>query len=148
ANQPRFNAKALLETLVAEKVTSICAPPTVWRMLIQEDLNRYPVALTNACAAGEPLNPEVVDVVQEAWGLTIRDGFGQTETTALIGNSPGQRVKPGSVGRPLPGHDIVLLDVDGAEASEGEIAVKLARRPAGLMAGYVNDSTLQRPDGA
>ncbi|HEY0938599.1 MAG TPA: AMP-binding protein [Steroidobacter sp.] len=148
ANQPRFNARALLDTLVAEKVTSICAPPTVWRMLIQEDLNRYPVALTNACAAGEPLNPEVVSVVQEAWGLTIRDGFGQTETTALIGNSPGQRVKPGSVGRPLPGYDIVLLDADGAEASEGEIAVKLARRPAGLMAGYINDSTLQRPDGA
>lgn len=147
ANQPRFNARALLETLVAEKVTSICAPPTVWRMLIREDLNRYPVALTNACAAGEPLNPEVVSVVQEAWGLTIRDGFGQTETTALIGNSPGQRVKPGSVGRPLPGQDIVLLDADGAETSEGEIAVKLARRPAGLMAGYMNDSTLQPPEG-
>jgi acetyl-CoA synthetase len=147
ANQPRFNAKALLETLVVERVTSICAPPTVWRMLIQEDLTRYPVALTNACGAGEPLNPEVVQVVHEAWGLTIRDGFGQTETTALIGNSPGQRVKPGSVGRPLPGYDVVLLDSQGAEVSEGEIALKLDRRPAGLMAGYIHDATLQRTEG-
>jgi acetyl-CoA synthetase len=147
ANQPRFNATALLETLVAERVTSICAPPTVWRMLIQEDLTRYPVALTNACGAGEPLNPEVVDVVHKAWGLTIRDGFGQTETTALIGNSPGQRVKPGSVGRPLPGYDVVLLDSQGAEVSEGEIALKLDRRPAGLMAGYIHEATLKGAEG-
>lgn len=148
ANQPRFNAKALLETLVAERVTSICAPPTVWRMLIQEDLTRYAVALTNACAAGEPLNAEVVEVVDKAWRLTIRDGFGQTETTALIGNSPGQRVKPGSVGRPLPGYDVVLLDAEGAEVSEGEIALRLERRPAGLMAGYMDESTLRRAEGA
>jgi acetyl-CoA synthetase len=148
ANQPRFNAKTLLETLVVERVTSICAPPTVWRMLIREDLTRHAVALTNACAAGEPLNPEVVDVVHEAWGLTIRDGFGQTETTAVIGNSPGQSVKPGSVGRPLPGYDVVLLDAEGAEASEGEIALRLERRPAGLMVGYMDGSTLRRTDGA
>jgi acetyl-CoA synthetase len=148
ANQPRFNAKALLETLVAERVTSICAPPTVWRMLIQEDLTRYAVALTNACGAGEPLNPEVVDVVDKAWGLTIRDGFGQTETTALIGNSPGQQVKPGSVGRPLPGYEVVLLDAEGAEVSEGEIALRLERRPAGLMAGYMDEATLRPIDGA
>lgn len=148
ANQTRFNARALLETLVAERVTSICAPPTVWRMLIQEDLTRYAVALSNACGAGEPLNPEVVDVVHKAWGLTIRDGFGQTETTALIGNSPGQRVKPGSVGRPLPGYEVVLLDSEGAEVSEGEIALRLERRPAGLMAGYMDEATLRRADGA
>lgn len=145
ANQPRFNAQGLLETLVVERVTSICAPPTVWRMLIQEDLTAYPVALTNACGAGEPLNPEVVEVVQKAWGLTIRDGFGQTETTAQIGNSPGQRVKPGSVGRPLPGYDVVLLNSEGAESSEGEIALKLDRRPAGLMAGYIDTSGTLRP---
>jgi acetyl-CoA synthetase len=148
ANQSRFNARALLETLVAERVTSICAPPTVWRMLIQEDLTRYPVALTNACGAGEPLNPEVVEVVDKAWGLTLRDGFGQTETTALIGNSPGQRVKPGSVGRPLPGYEVVLLDAEGAEVSEGEIALRLERRPAGLMAGYMDEATLRPADGA
>ena len=148
ANQPRFNAKALLETLVAERVTSICAPPTVWRMLVQEDLSRYAVSLTNACGAGEPLNPEVVEVVSKAWKLTIRDGFGQTETTALVGNSPGQRVKPGSVGRPLPGYDVVLLDAQGEETSEGEIAIKLNRRPAGLMAGYIDESGLRRMEGA
>jgi len=148
ANQPRFNAKALLETLVAERVTSICAPPTVWRMLVQEDLTRYAVALTNACGAGEPLNPEVVDVVSRAWKLTIRDGFGQTETTALIGNSPGQTIKPGAVGRPLPGYEVVLLDSQGNEASEGEIAVRLDRRPAGLMAGYIDESGLRPVEGA
>ena len=147
ANHPRFNAKALLETLVAERVTSICAPPTVWRMLIQEDLARYSVALTNACGAGEPLNPEVVDVVRKAWGLTLRDGFGQTETTAVIGNSPGQEVQPGSVGRPLPGYDVVLLDAEGNETSEGEIALRLDRRPAGLMAGYMEDNTLRQLSG-
>ena len=64
-------------------------------------------------SAGEPLNPEVIEQVQKAWGLTIRDGYGQTETTAQIGNSPGQPVKPGSMGRPLPGYDVVLLDPDG-----------------------------------
>jgi acetyl-CoA synthetase len=89
-----------------------------------------------------------VDVVEKAWGLTIRDGFGQTETTALIGNSPGQRVKPGSVGRPLPGYDVVLLDPQGNEASEGEIALRLERRPAGLMAGYMDDSGLRAVEGA
>lgn len=148
ANQPRFNARALLETLIAGRITSICAPPTVWRMLIQEDLDRYQVALTNACAAGEPLNPEVVEVVHKAWGLTIRDGFGQTETTALIGNSPGQQVKPGSVGRPLPGYEVVLLDSEGAEVSEGEIALRLDRRPAGFMAGYIEESNLRRVEAA
>jgi len=148
ANQPRFNAKALLETLVAEEVTSICAPPTVWRMLIKEDLAGYPVTLTNICGAGEPLNPEVVEAVQKVWGLTIRDGFGQTETTAQIGNSPGQQVKPGSVGRPLPGYDVVLLDSEGAEASEGEIALRLDPRPAGLTDGYIDESgTLRRTEG-
>jgi len=149
ANQGRFNARTLLQTLTTEKVTSLCAPPTVWRMMIQEDLTHYPVALTNACSAGEPLNPEVIDAVETAWGLTIRDGFGQTETTAQIGNSPGQPVKVGSVGRPLPGYDIVLLDSEGGESDEGEIALKLDPRPAGLMVGYLNqDGSLSTVEGA
>ncbi|MFM5923484.1 MAG: AMP-binding protein [Novosphingobium sp.] len=144
ANQPRFNARQLLDTLVAEKVTSICAPPTVWRSLVQEDLATFAVSLTNVCGAGEPLNPEVIEVVQRAWGLTIRDGFGQTETTGQIANSPGQEVRIGSVGRALPGYDVVLLDGDGNEAGEGEIALRLNPRPAGLMAGYFGqDGTLQ-----
>lgn len=106
-------------------------------MLVQEDLASYPVALRNVCGAGEPLNPELIDAVDKAWGLTIRDGFGQTETTAQICNSPGQVVKPGSVGRPLPGYDVVLLDADGQETTEGEIALRLTPRPAGLMGGYL-----------
>lgn len=139
ANQGRFNARVLLDTLVAERVTSICAPPTVWRMVIQENLRAFPVSLNNACGAGEPLNPEVIEAVERAWGLTIRDGFGQTETTAQIGNSPGQPVRIGSVGRPLPGYNIVLLDSEGNEADEGEIAINLTHRPAGLMVGYLGE---------
>jgi acetyl-CoA synthetase len=148
-NQDRFNAPNLLEALGEHNVTSICAPPTVWRMLIQEDLSAYPVTLREICSAGEPLNPEVVEAVESAWGLTIRDGFGQTETTAQIANSPGQHVKAGSVGRPLPGYDVVLLDADDNEVEEGEIALRLASRPAGLMTGYIDaEGSLIPTDGA
>jgi len=139
ANQPRFNARALLESLVEHKVTSLCAPPTVWRMFIQEDLKSYPVALREVCGAGEPLNPEVIDQVRAAWGLTIRDGYGQTETTLQAANPPGQPVKPGSMGRAMPGYQLVLLDADAKPSDEGEISIPLAQRPAGLMRGYQLD---------
>ena len=135
----RFSAKALLDQLVRARVTTFCAPPTVWRMLIQEDLPRWKVVLREVVGAGEPLNPEVIEQVQAAWGLTIRDGFGQTETTAMVGNSPGQPVKPGSMGRPLPGYPVVLLSADGAVGEEGEICLDLAARPVGLMQGYLDD---------
>jgi acetyl-CoA synthetase len=136
-NQPRFDAKSLLAVLERCAVTTICAPPTVWRLLIQEDLAGCKVALREVCGAGEPLNPEIIERVQQAWGLTIRDGYGQTETTAQIGNSPGQKVKAGSMGRPLPGYRIEVLDADGNAASEGEVCLTLgAARPAGLMQGY------------
>jgi acetyl-CoA synthetase len=135
----RFSAPALLDQLVRCAVTTFCAPPTVWRMLIQEDLARWPVALREVTAAGEPLNPEVIARVQAAWGLTIRDGFGQTETTAQVGNPPGQQVKPGSMGRPLPGYPVVLLAPDGTPGDEGEICLELAARPVGLMQGYLDD---------
>jgi acetyl-CoA synthetase len=138
-NYARFSGKALLEALVRYGVTTLCAPPTVWRMLIQEELAAYPVKLKELVGAGEPLNPEVIDQVKRAWGITIRDGYGQTETTAQIGNSPGQAVKPGSMGRPLPGYDCALLDADGEIAQEGEICLVVQPRPAGLMAGYVGD---------
>jgi acetyl-CoA synthetase len=138
-NYNRFSGKALLEALVQYGVTTLCAPPTVWRMLIQEDLASYPVRIKELVGAGEPLNPEVIEQVKRAWGITIRDGYGQTETTAQIGNSPGQPVKPGSMGRPLPGYDCVLLDADGQVAQEGEICLVLKPRPSGLMAGYVDD---------
>jgi len=91
--------------------------------------------------AGEPLNPEVIEKVKKAWGITIRDGYGQTETTAQIGNSPGQTVKAGSMGRPLPGYRCMLLDADGHPVPEGEICLQTAPRPAGLMAGYAGDDT-------
>ena len=137
-NYARFSAPALLGVLGKYKVNSLCAPPTVWRMLIQEDLAAWKdrLALREVIGAGEPLNPEIIDRVQDAWGLTLRDGFGQTETTAQIGNPPGLPVKAGSMGRPLPGYEVVLLDVDDNPAAEGELALNLALRPLGLMVCY------------
>ena len=136
-NQPRFDAKSLLATIGRCGVTTLCAPPTVWRLFIQEQLATFKVALREVCGAGEPLNPEVIEQVQGAWGLTIRDGYGQTETTALAGNSPGQKVKVGSMGRPLPGYKVRVIDADGQPAKEGEVGLVLgADRPAGLMQGY------------
>src|SRR5579871_3760240 len=129
-NYTRFNAKALLDQIVRAGVTTFCAPPTVWRMLIQEDLGAWKVPLREVVGAGEPLNPEVIAQVQRAWGLTIRDGYGQTETTAQVGNSPGQPVKPGSMGRQLPGYRVALLDLaTGEPADEGEICLDLSARP-------------------
>lgn len=139
-NQPRFDAKGLLATIGRCGVTTLCAPPTVWRLFIQEKLSDYKVSLREVCGAGEPLNPEVIDQVQAAWGLTIRDGYGQTETTALAGNSPGQKVKVGSMGRPLPGYHVAITDNDGHPTKEGEVTLVLgAHRPAGLMQGYQGD---------
>jgi acetyl-CoA synthetase len=136
-NQDRFDAAGLLDQMVRCGVTTFCAPPTVWRMLIQEDLARWPVQTRELVAAGEPLNPEVIEHVRRVWGITIRDGYGQTETTAQIGNPPGQPLKVGSMGRPLPGYTVALLDpISGAEAQEGEIALDLRARPLALMTGY------------
>jgi acetyl-CoA synthetase len=136
ANQARFNARGLLDTIARCGVTTFCAPPTVWRMLIQEDLSAWSTRLNELISAGEPLNPEVIEQVKAAWGLTIRDGYGQTETTALAGNTPGQKLKPGSMGRPLPGYRVALLDHGGAAQKEGEICLTLSPRPTGLMQGY------------
>ncbi|UIX29240.1 AMP-binding protein [Streptomyces sp. GQFP] len=138
-NYARFDADQLLEVLSRCGVTTMCAPPTVWRMLIQEDLAAYEVSLRELVGAGEPLNPEVIEQVRKAWGLTIRDGFGQTETTAQIGNPPGQPIKLGSMGRPLPGYHVALLGPDGTPSDEGELSLDLAKRPIGLMRGYRGD---------
>ena len=137
---PRFKAARTLELLRSEKVQTLCAPPTVWRMLVLEKLGPKPETLRELVSAGEPLNPEVIEHVQKDWGVTIRDGYGQTETTAQIGNSPGQKIVLGSMGRPLPGYQVALLDGEGRESAEGEIALKLLpERPIGLMDGYLDD---------
>jgi acetyl-CoA synthetase len=139
-NQPRFDAKGLLCVLERHRITTLCAPPTVWRLLIQEKLTDFKVSLREVLGAGEPLNPEVIDQVRTAWGLTIRDGYGQTETTLIVGNSPGQKLKIGSMGRPMPGYRVKIADADGNVAREGEVKVVLGPdRPAGLMQGYQGD---------
>jgi acetyl-CoA synthetase len=138
-NYERFDVKTVLDVLVRHRVTTLCAPPTVWRMLVQQPLGEYRVSLREALSAGEPLNPEVIEKVRAAWQLTIRDGYGQTETTALVGNSPGGPIKPGSMGRPLIGYPIVLLDEHGKAADEGEVCIDLTDRPVGLTPGYLAD---------
>ncbi len=139
-NYTRFDAPAVLNVLVDHKVTTLCAPPTVWRFLIQEDIAAYDVALRELLSAGEPLNPEVIAQVEQAWGATIRDGYGQTETTAQVGNPPGARVVPGSMGRPMPGYTIALLDPDDEPADEGEIGINITdKRPVAVMDGYADD---------
>jgi acetyl-CoA synthetase len=144
-NQPRFNAKGLLDAISRCGVTTFCAPPTVWRMLIQEDLAAWKPRLREVVGAGEPLNPEVIEQVKAAWGLTVRDGYGQTETTLQVGNMPGQRVKPGAMGRPAPGYRVRLIDGDGAEQQEAELCLALDPPPLGLMQGYQGDDGALRP---
>ena len=136
---PRFVPRRTIEVLRQHQVNTLCAPPTVWRMLILESLGERPAQLRELASAGEPLNPEVIETVRAAWGITIRDGYGQTETTAQIGNPPGFAVRPGSMGKPLPGYEVALLDAEGRERDEGEVALRLAPRPAGLMVSYLDD---------
>jgi acetyl-CoA synthetase len=142
-NYARFDAASLLSTLRDNQVTSFCAPPTVWRMLINADLSEGPGSLREVIGAGEPLNPEVIAQVDKHWGLTLRDGYGQSEMTAAVGNTPGATLKPGSMGRPLPGVPVVLVDpltdavVTGV--GEGELALDLSAHPLPLMTGYQGD---------
>ncbi|WP_046087531.1 AMP-binding protein [Streptomyces antioxidans] len=142
-NYTRFDAARLMAEMDSCGITTFCAPPTVWRMLIQADLTQLRTPPREAIAAGEPLNPEVIEHVRRAWGVTIRDGFGQTETAVQVANSPGQPLKPGSMGRPTPGFRVVLLDpVTGRPGTEGEICLDLTGpegRPVGLMTGYEGD---------
>ena len=143
-NYARFDPAALLDLLVRAQVTTFCAPPTVWRMLVQSDLASARTSLRECLSAGEPLNPEVIEQVRRAWGITIRDGYGQTETSAQVGNPPGQVLKPGSMGRPLPGYRIRLVDPATGETSDtdGELCLEVERSSAGqglplpLMTGY------------
>lgn len=139
-NYARFDAAALMDKMEEEGVTSFCAPPTVWRMLVQADLGRMKTPPKKLVAAGEPLNPELISTISKAWHTDVRDGFGQTETTLQIANTPEQKVKPGSMGRPLPGWEVVLKDPATDEIGDtGEICLKIDPRPVGLTVGYFND---------
>jgi acetyl-CoA synthetase len=139
-NYSRFDPVRLMAEMDRCGVTTFCAPPTVWRMLIQADLRQLGAPPREIVGAGEPLSPEVIEQVSRAWGVTIRDGFGQTETTVQIANTPGQTVKPGSTGRPVPGYVVTLIDpLTGEPADEGEICLDLSARPLGLMVGYRDD---------
>ena len=147
-NYQRFDAAVMLKELHDSKVTTFCAPPTVWRMLIQADLGEKPPGLRELLGAGEPLNPEVISTVERAWRLTIRDGYGQTETTCTVGNAPGERVKPGSMGKLMPGVGVQIIDPDtGEEADSGEITLPLAPWPYNLMSGYIGGAPTAQADG-
>ena len=155
-NYARFDAAHFVSELDRAGVNTFCAPPTVWRMLIQHQLDRKPGVLRELLSAGEPLNPEVIARIREWWGIEIRDGYGQTETTALIGTMPGEAVVPGAMGRPLPGVAAVLVDpLSGELVDEGEICLPLgdgadagaaagagaaADRPVNLMPGYFGNA--------
>lgn len=137
----RFIAADLLRMMAKYHVTSFCAPPTVYRFMIKEDLSEYDLsALRWANCAGEPLNPEVYDQFLQKTGVRIHEGFGQSESTPLLMTSKWMEPKTGSTGRPSPAYDIALVDKDGNSVDdgvEGEIVVRLDRgRPAGLFLGY------------
>ncbi len=141
----KFKPANLLKVISEQKVNSFCAPPTVYRHLIQEDLASYDFSSLRHCAAaGEPLNESVIHAWREATGLNIHEGFGQTESSLLIAMLPTMEFRPGSIGKPVPGWDIALLDEDGEicrHGEEGEICVRYTgRRPYGLFAGYLDGS--------
>jgi acetyl-CoA synthetase len=137
----RFTPGKALKFIEEYGVNTLCAPPTVWRIFILEDLKKYNLEnLKEAVSAGEPLNPKVINKVKNDVGITIREGYGQTETTLQIGYFPGVEVKPGSMGKPAPGYEIVIVDIDGKPVKpgyDGQIAIKIKpQRPLGLMKGY------------
>ena len=139
----RFHATEILPLLERYGITTFCCPPTIYRMLILADLDKFDLAdMRHCCSAGEPLNPEVIRAWQEGTGRTIYEGYGQTETVLCIGTFPGMKCKPGSMGRPAPGWHIELHDDDGnpvGVGEEGRIAIKLDPRPVGLFRGYLNN---------
>lgn len=145
-NYARFHADTLMKIMDTHEVSTFCAPPTVWRMLIQADLTNLTRPPRELVGAGEALNPEVINQVREAWGNTIRDGYGQTEMTCSIGNTPGQPIRIGAMGRPMPGYAVVLVDpatdavVEGP--GEGEICLDLSKHHLALMGGYFRDQEM------
>ena len=140
----KFNAKRTLEILSKYPITVLSGPPTVYRVLVLEELEKYDLSSLRHCVgAGEPLNPEVIEIWKKATGITIRDGYGQTETVILVGNFPILEVKPGSMGKPAPCFHVAVIDAEGNELppnQEGDIAVRISpERPVGLFKEYWKD---------
>jgi acetyl-CoA synthetase len=140
----RATSADILDVLRTRGVTTFCAPPTVWRGLLAEGLGEKPGLLREATCAGEPLEATLIDRVEQAWGVYVRDGYGQTETTGQIGHTPGRRPEPGTMGRPLPGYPMAVVDPKTgrpvAPGETGELCVELGdQRPLGLMTGYLGD---------
>ena len=136
----RFDARKTLDVLERYRATTLCAPPSVWRRFMLEDLAPRRFALRELLSAGEPLNPEISRRIRDATGVTIREGYGQTETVPLIGTFPGMRVEEGSMGRPAPGfrvHTVGPTLLPLGPEQDGQIAVRVTpERPLGLMKGY------------
>ncbi len=140
----RFDAADLLPMFAKYNITTFCAPPTMLRMLVKEDISKYDLSsIEHMTTAGEALNPEVFRQFEAATGLQIMEGFGQTETTCALANLTGTRTKVGSMGKPVPLYDIKLLDADGKEVAVGdvgEICINISEKiPCGLFCGYFND---------
>jgi len=143
------DADTILGIIRKHAVTSFCAPPTLYRMLVQADLKAHDLSCLRHCtSAGEPLNPEVIRAWRDGTGgLTIYDGYGQSETTALVANYRAMEVRPGSMGKPVPGYEIAIVDDDGNRVEPGEvanIAVRTDPRPVGLFSGYLGDEDATR----
>ena len=145
----KFNADTLLRQMEKYHVTSFCAPPTIYRFMIREDLSKYDLSsLEYCCTAGEALNPAVFDKLKELIGLNIMEGFGQTETTMSLGTFPWMTPKPGSMGIPNAQYDIDLLRADGTsceDGEKGEIVIRVGdKKPIGLFKGYYRDEEKTR----
>lgn len=138
----------LLQIMQDYKITTFCAPPTIYRFLVKEDMSKYDLSSLKECTnAGEPLNPEIMDKFREFTGITLREGYGQTETTLTLATYPGMKVCPGSMGRPTPGYEITLLDENGQQVPDGdvgEIVIRADRdnKPVGMFLGYYRDEEL------
>ncbi len=138
----------LLQIMQDYKITTFCAPPTIYRFLVKEDMSKYDLSSLKECTnAGEPLNPEIMDKFREFTGITLREGYGQTETTLTLATYPGMKVCPGSMGRPTPGYEITLLDENGQlvpDGDVGEIVIRADRdnKPVGMFLGYYRDEEL------
>ena len=143
ANLAKPNAATILSTISEHAVSSFCAPPTLYRLLVQEDLRAWDLGCLRECTgAGEPLNPEVIRAWREGTGLTIRDGYGQSETTLLVANTPGMALRAGSMGRPVPGYEVAIVDDQGHRLEcgrLGNIAVRTEPRPTGLFKEYLHN---------